>query len=272
MEAASTSAWPLAGYAVAIAAASLAGGWLPSVVRMTHTRVQLAIALVAGVILGVALYHMLPHGLARLGPGGVEVAAWWMMLGMVFMLLLLRVFRFHQHDFSADAEGGASPAGAISIALGMGLHTVVEGVALGASVQAEQSAAVGSAAMLAGGGTFLAILLHKPLDALSITAALQAARLDRRWRVLANIGFALLCPGAALAVAFGLDALGATQSAFTGRALAFCAGAFVCIALADLLPEIHFHSHDRGKLSAAFLAGLALAYAMHAMESDAMHG
>ena len=271
MEAASTSAWPLAGYAVAIAAASLLGGWLPSVVHMTHARVQLAMTLVAGVILGVALYHLLPHGMAHLGPDSVEAAAWWMMLGMVFMLLLLRVFRFHQHDFSADTEGVASPAGAVAIALGMGLHTVVEGVALGASVQADQATA-GGAAMLAGGGTFLAILLHKPLDALSVTAAMQAARLDRRRRVLANIGFALLCPGAAAAVAFGLDALGTAQSASMGRALAFCAGAFVCIALSDLLPEVHFHSHDRGKLTAAFLAGLALAYALRAVESDGLHG
>ena len=55
-----------------------------------------------------------------------------------------------------------------------------------------------------------------------------------------------------------------------GRALAFSAGAFLCVSLGDLLPEIHFHSHDRGKLALAFLLGIALAYAMHALESLAM--
>ena len=44
-----------------------------------------------------------------------------------------------------------------------------------------------------------------------------------------------------------------------GYALGFCAGTFLCIASSDLLPELQFHSHDRFKLSAALLAGLAVA-------------
>ena len=34
-----------------------------------------------------------------------------------------------------------------------------------------------------------------------------------------------------------------------GWALAFSAGTFLCISLGDLLPEVHFHSHDRLWLS-----------------------
>ncbi len=47
-----------------------------------------------------------------------------------------------------------------------------------------------------------------------------------------------------------------------GYALVFCAGTFLCIACADLLPELQFHSHDRLKLSLALLAGLAIAVAI----------
>ena len=46
----------------------------------------------------------------------------------------------------------------------------------------------------------------------------------------------------------------------TCAALAFSAGTFLCIALSDLLPELQFHQHDRVKLSAALLAGIALAW------------
>ena len=35
---------------------------------------------------------------------------------------------------------------------------------------------------------------------------------------------------------------------------------FLCIALADLLPEIQFHRHDRVKLTTALLAGILFAY------------
>ncbi len=97
----------LAGYSVAVVVACLLGGWLPAAVRTTHARIQVAMSLVAGLILGVALYHLLPHALARKGgPDAVETAVWWMTLGMVLMLLLLRLFPFHRHDFSGEPHGG----------------------------------------------------------------------------------------------------------------------------------------------------------------------
>ena len=257
----------LTGYAVAIAAASLFGGWLPSVLSMTHTRIHMAMSLVAGLILGVALHHLLPHGMAQLpGPNAAATALWWAMLGMVFMVLLLRVLPFHQHDFSSAAQGADAPSlGWLGIALGMGLHSFVEGVALGAGVRA----GIADGGGLIAGGVFLAIFLHKPLDALSIAGLMQAGRLNSRIRRLVNIGFALICPAAALLTFWGATALGAGQEAILGRALAFSAGAFLCISLSDLLPEIHFHSHDRGKFALAFLAGVGLAYAMHLAEPHA---
>jgi zinc and cadmium transporter len=45
-----------------------------------------------------------------------------------------------------------------------------------------------------------------------------------------------------------------------GQTLGFAAGAFLCIATSDLLPELQFHRHDRVKLSAALATGLALAW------------
>ena len=259
----------LIGYVAAIAAASLFGGWLPSAVRMTHTRMHMSMSLVAGFVLGVALYHLVPHALAHMdGADAVEDAVWWVVLGMVFMVLLLRVLPFHQHDFSDDGPGGGVRSlGWLGITAGMCLCSLVEGIALGASVR------IGSDhAGWVGAGVFLAIFLHKPLDALSITSVMQTAGLHRgiRWRV--NVGFALVCPAAATFTFWGVDLLSTAQDAVLGRALAFSAGAFLCVALSDLLPEIHFHRHDRGKLALAFLLGIALAYAMHVLESGVMHG
>ena len=261
----------LTGYALAIAAASLAGGWLPSAWSTSHLRIQVAMSLVAGLILGVALYHFLPHGLARLqGPDAVQIAVWWMVLGVVFMFLLLRVVPFHQHDFSSEAhKGGVQSSSWMGIVGGMSVHTVVEGVALGASVLALERVAGGLS--LASGGAFLAIFLHKPLDALSITSVMHSAGTSQRTRVLVNVLFALLCPAFAFLTFWGAGLLDARQDAVIGRALALSAGAFLCISLSDLLPETHFHSHDRGKLAASFLAGIGLAYALHLLEAGT-HG
>ena len=47
---------------------------------------------------------------------------------------------------------------------------------------------------------------------------------------------------------------------------AFSAGVFLCISLGDLLPEVHFHRHDRLKLSAALLFGVGLAFLVGFLE------
>lgn len=283
----SAGALILAAYCVAIIAASLLGGWLPSLVRMTHTRTQLIMSFVAGLMLGVALYHLLPHGLLQLELGAagserspVDTAVWWVMLGMILMLLLLRMFHFHQHDFSSEEHeahdhqhhghaSGPHPLSWLGVALGLGLHTLIDGMALGASVVGGTHGSVAGGGWL-GLGVFLAILLHKPLDALSITSLMRAGGWGKGARIVANLGFAMLCPLGALVFAFGVSLL-ENQALVVGCALAFSAGVFLCISLGDLLPEVHFHSHDRVKLTTVFLVGIALAYSLRFIEPGMTH-
>ena len=265
-------------YCLAIAGFSMAGGLLPDLVRMTHTRTQVIMSFVAGLMLGVAFYHLLPHSISM---GGGEHAAdatvWWLMIGLITMLLLLRMFHFHQHDFSLEEdhrhdhhpprERTAHSLSWVGIALGLAVHTLIDGVALGAVMQGDHARQAG----FVGLGVFLAILLHKPLDALSITTLMEAGGWSRRARGIANLLFALMCPLGALLFYFGIDLVGEGRHAVIAGALAFSAGAFICISLGDLLPEVHFHSHDRGKLTLAFLLGIVLAYAIGSFEPAGLH-
>jgi zinc and cadmium transporter len=269
-------------YCLAIAGFSLVGGLLPNWVKMTHTRTQVIMSFVSGLMLGVAFYHLLPHSIALVGgEHGADTSVWWLMIGLIVMLLLLRLFHFHQHDFSSEEDQHhdhhhhdhvhQAPAHSMSwvgIALGLALHTLIDGVALGAvMLGGTGSAGVG----LIGIGVFLAIPLHKPLDAMSITTIMQAGGWSQSSRAAANLVFALMCPLGALLFYFGVDFLAAAQHYVVAAALAFSAGAFICIALSDLLPEVHFHSHDRGKLTLAFLLGIVLAYGMGVFEPAGIH-
>jgi zinc and cadmium transporter len=279
-------------YCIAIAGVSLVGGLLPNWIKMTHTRTQVAMSLVSGLMLGVAFYHLLPHSVALLGgPGAADTSVRWLMLGLITMLLLLRMFHFHQHDFSHEEEdlhdhhlvhdhdhdhghahAPVTPVHSMSwlgIALGLAVHTLIDGIALGAVMQGE--IADGASSGLLGVGVFLAILLHKPLDAMSITTVMAAGGWSRRARAINNLVFALMCPLGALLFYFGVDSLGDNRDYLVAAALAFSAGAFICIALSDLLPEVHFHSHDRTKLTVAFLLGIALAYSIGALEPANFH-
>ena len=263
----------LVGYSVAVFAASVIGGRLSEYGAMTHMRTQVVMSFVAGFLAGVALFHLLPHSVERIpGPGAVETAVLCVVLGMVAMIVLLRAFPFHQHDFSAEADthhrGRTKAGGLVGIALGLGLHAATEGIALGASVR------IGfmEEGVLPGLGVCLAILLHKPLDAFSITGLMKHNGNGRRARLAANVGYALICPVAAALSYFGAGMLGAVaEGPWLGYALAFAVGAFLCIALGDLLPEVHFHRHDRGKLLLALLTGVSLAYALYFVETVAVH-
>jgi len=267
-------------YCLAIAGFSLMGGLLPGWIKMTHTRTQVVMSLVSGLMLGVAFYHLLPHSVTLLGGSrGIDIAVWWLMIGLIVMLLLLRVFHFHQHDFSKEEgvqhdhhhhhdmhHGPVHGLSWVGLALGLAVHTLIDGVALGAVMHAGSQ--VGG---LIGIGVFLAILLHKPLDAMSIVTVMEAGGWSRRSRASANLIFALMCPLGALLFFFGVDVVAGSRNHLVAAALAFSAGAFICIALSDLLPEVHFHSHDRAKLTLAFLLGIVIAYGIGSVEPAGFH-
>lgn len=283
----------LAVYCLLIIAASLFGGWLPSLIALTHARLQVVMSAVGGLMLGIALFHMLPHALEILGPQRVEVATLWMMAGLLTMFFLLRTFHFHHHDpteleshacghthdqdhdhdHHAAAPHLAHPADFhphelswLGVFLGLGLHTLIDGLALAASVQSDLSRGVAGGWRLAGAATFLAVVVHKPLDAVTITSLMTARRWTMRSKLLVSAAFALMCPlGAALFVA-GLGRFSGDEALLLGGALAFSAGVFLCISLSDLLPEMEFHSHHRLLLSAALVSGIITAWLLHWLE------
>jgi zinc and cadmium transporter len=303
----------LAMYCVAILGASLLGGWLPSLIDLTHNRLQLMISFVGGLMLGIGLFHMLPHAIVQLGgAGATDRAMWWMTLGVLTMFGMLRAFHFHHHspvdmeefrhaqghegcghehdhdhshDHSHDVPSGQGHGGGhghhhhhspgrdlswVGVFLGLGMHTFLDGMAVAASVEADR--AHGMTTGLLGLGTFLAVLLHKPLDAVSITWLMSTTGWPRWSRILVNAAFAAMCPLGVALFLFGAHRYSGQQATFIGCSLAFAAGLFVCISLSDLLPEIEFHRHHRVRLSLALLAGVALAYGIGYLEPAHTHG
>lgn len=276
-------------YCLLIVAASLLGGRLPSLVKLDHKRMQLLISFVGGLMLGIGLFHMLPHAIAQLGSNQLDQVTVSMMLGMVVMFLLLRTFHFHHHDpehlqgteacqhedhhHDHNSHGTADPLARdmswMGVFVGLSLHTLIDGFALGASIQADSLH--GSTSFLLGLGTFSAILLHKPLDALSITSLMRASRWSGRAQILVNGTFALMCPLGAFLFLTGASMLAGQQALIVGSMLAFASGVFMCIALSDLLPEMEFHSHHRVPLSLALLLGIVLAWGIRYLEPAHAH-
>ncbi|MEX0824656.1 MAG: ZIP family metal transporter [Pirellulaceae bacterium] len=318
----------LAIYCIAVIFASIAGGNLTQRLRMTHNTMQHVISLVGGVMLGTALFHLLPHALHGSAEGAVTTDGIMtaVVLGIVAMFAMLRLFHHHHHgeelafqtphaaDSSehekvahdravptdvrlptnpgedqetsghASCDHGAhdqhSPQHAhgprlgrhswIGVLVGLMIHTLIDGVTLAASVRMDATHGSGTGILL-GFGTFLAVFLHKPLDAISITSLMAASGQSPRHRQWANFAFALTCPLGAAACYAGVAGGGPASTAIVAYVLAFSAGVFLCIALSDLLPEMEFHSHDRFTLTSMLLLGLLAAWMLRFLEGD-LHG
>jgi len=272
---------PLTYYCLLILGASIAGGMIPLWFRLTHRWLECAVSFVAGVMLGVGLLHMLPHALEQARAAASSPTAstapdltvmLWVLLGLLTMFFIERFFCFHHHE-AEDGEVSCAHEHShqghditwSGAALGLTIHSIIAGVALAASVQHGHGNLP-----LAGLGTFLVILLHKPFDSMTIATLMARGGWSLAWRHLINGLFALAIPLGAALFHLGLmgEADGGTMLAY---ALAFAAGTFLCIALSDLLPELQFHTHDRGKLSLALLLGLALAFGVCKLEGVMHH-
>jgi zinc and cadmium transporter len=153
--------------------------------------------------------------------------------------------------------------------LGLTIHTFTNGVGLAGAVQFDAGHGPGAlsqtALLFPGLALFLAIVLHKPADALAISMVLSRKGVSRRKVAAVQFGFALMVPIGVIVFLLARKALEAdVQKQLTGAALAFSAGTFLFIALSDLLPEVQFHKHDRIplflalSLSVALMGGIAL--------------
>ncbi len=279
-------------YCLAIFVASLVGGWLPRLFHLSHSRMQMAISFVAGVVLGIGILHLLPHGYFELRDAdrdlAIDRAVWWLLIGFLTTFFLQRLFHFHTHetpDALIDAAGHNGPDRHENCAeehqhaaghdhvftwggvfFGLTVHSLIDGVTLAAAIQAEWDHAEG--ALLAGFGYFLAVLLHKPFDSLSITSLMLVSGWSRGARNAVNFVYALIAPVGVLLFHIGLPEAGESTVVILGSTLCFAAGACLCIASSDLLPELQFHSHDRFKLSLALVLGLALAWGLVFVESQ----
>lgn len=277
--------WLLFVYCLLVTGASLAGGWLLLIIHLNHTRLQMAVSFVAGLMLGVALLHFLPDASELLH--SLDRTVHWLLGGFLLMFFVQRFFHFHHHDLPEGdpedccghdeaedhaehhaehahtlADKSARQLSWVGTALGLTLHSLLDGLALAAAVAGAQ----GNEA-LAGLGVALVIILHKPFDAMAVSTTMAVGGSSRLSRHVLNGLFSLASPLGAALFYFGARNLAGGNVVVLGCALAFCAGSFLCIASSDLLPELQFHSHDRFKLSIMLLAGLSIAVLLKLLEA-----
>jgi zinc and cadmium transporter len=262
----------LAFYAGAILVAALAGGALPLLGNVRRSDAFLSFS--AGVMLGAAFFHMLPEAVESAGMSSVP----FVLLGFLFLFLLERFVlvhvcaepgpavleleggvaapvphvHAHVHGDGQPCEGTGCAVHTVGLAafVGLSLHTMIDGFALGAA----------STERALGFLVFLAILAHKVPSSFSLSAILRAEGYSRRRALAMNAAFSLTVPLGAGLYMLLRDLLHAER--FTAFALAASSGTFLHLALSDILPDLHRRGGSKLRLSAALLVGVLLMWAL----------
>jgi zinc and cadmium transporter len=268
-----TSGGTLALYTGAILAGALAGGALPLLGKLRRSDLLLSFS--AGVMLGAAFFHMLPEAVEAAGASSIP----FVLVGFLVLYVLERFVLVHlcaEPGPNATLSGETAPTVQVhghghdhlgcevhtlgtAAFVGMALHTLVDGFALGAaSVTPELGLLV-----------FLAILAHKVPNAFSLSAILVAEGASGRRALLLNGAFALMLP-----VGVGLYIVVrelVRAEHFTGLALAVSAGTFLHLSLSDILPDLHRRGGSKWRISGAVLAGVAVMGALTLLRHGHVH-
>lgn len=182
----------------------------------------LLVSFAVGALLGDALFHILPE-LAE--DGGLTTGISTVVVGaMVFFFVLEKFIHLH-HQLGSPGQGHIHPV-ALNNLLGDGIHNFVDGAIIAGAFLIDARLGIATTA---------AVAFHEIPQEIGDLGILVHAGLTLRRAVIYNLASALTAVlGAVLTLALQ-DAVGGLERPL----LAMSAGAFIYIAGADLIPELH---------------------------------
>ena len=209
--------------------------------------VGLVIAFGAGIRIGAAFFDLIPESVEHVG--SLNQAMIFTALGFLSFYAIEKLTALHVgHETATELDHGDAEHHHIGLigAIGMSLHSFLDGVAL-------------AAGLTVGGGLGLVIavvvVVHRFSDGIGIVSLLLASRTPRdqifRW-----VALVALAPVAGVVVGLLLP----IPDLVLGAMLAVFAGFFLYIGAAELLPEAHRNDRSRWVV-AATLAGVLAIYA-----------
>ena len=249
------------GSVVAVSLVSLVGAvalardraWLD---RLTFHFVSLA----AGVLLGGAVVHLIPHAVQTLGPG--PRFSLWFLFGFLGFYVLERYIWVHHHgppggeDGHDHGHGGHdhTPPVVPMILVGDAVHNLIDGLLIGAAFLADPALGV---------ITVVGVIAHEIPQEIGDFGVLVHAGLTPRRALFFNF----LSGTAAILGAVIALTVGGNIDGFANTLVAIAAGNFLYIAAADLIPELH-RSRDPGSRVGdhlVLIAGVGLMLALEVL-------
>ena len=193
-----------------------------------------------GTLLGVSLFNLLPEALDTLP---APAAMYTLVAGILTFFVLEKVVLWrHCHD---EEECAAHKRAASLVVVGDAVHTFVDGAVIAAATMVAPGLGVTTA---------LAVAAHEIPQEVGDAAILLSAGYSRRAAMSLNLASA----GGGVLGAVMMLGFGAAAPAIVPQVLAFAAGAFMYVAMADLIPSLHQGRFDAGSFRQLALILLGL--------------
>ncbi|HUR61414.1 MAG TPA: ZIP family metal transporter [Candidatus Thermoplasmatota archaeon] len=259
----------------------------------SHRTLLVLVAVAAGTLMGDAFFHLLPEAAESWAESGLDTMGFWILAGFILFFGLEVALRSrHAHaELATDgpgdahailaphpAHGGHGPhhgdhgpahhhgqqaiaAFAWTNLVGDALHNLLDGAVIAAAFLVDTGVGV---------ATTIAVVVHEVPQELGDFAVLLRSGMTPRRALLFNLLSALCAVvGAVLILALPLQ-----PGSLETFGLPLIAGAFVYIAAADLVPELHHHSKGRAAFTilGAFLVGVAIMYGLLRLEQSGLLG
>jgi zinc transporter ZupT len=206
------------------AAAEILGGFLIIMKKEWPRKVQeYLIALSAGFILALVLFELIPESLELLG----GTASLYMIIGFGLLHFFEHTIVGHFH-FGEETHHDVmvSPVASISAFAGLFIHAFFDGLSISAGM--EFNFAIGLL-------IFIAVLLHKIPEGLTVATIMLAAKQPKKNAMIASIAIGI----ATMLGIFTVYLLASVDAKSVGIAFALSAGAALYVGASDLIPEIN---------------------------------
>ncbi len=201
-----------------IFAITLLGGWIPTVRQWSESQFNLVISFCAGILLGAVFFHILPEVSPILGK----------QMGLPIIFGFLLIFILEKFVMVHPCEEGECDYHTIGLSAyaGIGFHSILDGVAIGAGNMMNLSLVI-----------ILAVTMHKFPAAFALSSILIKGGEYSKKKIFWSMAiFSLATPLGAL---MALSILKNVDPYPIGIALGVSAGTFLYIAIGDLLPTVH---------------------------------
>lgn len=211
----------------------------------------LLVSFAVGALFGNAFFHLLPESFELLGDSRLAPLA--IAAGMLLFFTLEKFIRW-RHCHIVDQESHTHPIATLNT-IGDGVHNFIDGMLIAASY---------TAGIPIGIATTIAVILHEiPTEIGDFGVLLHSGMSVRKalWYNFVSALFAVVGAGAFLL-------FGSMAQDYAVYLIPFTAGAFIYIAGADLIPELHHDSKPSMafKQFLAIILGLGVMFALTFME------